>query len=323
MSGKELPFDPCPFLNHPHQQTVFSTVVSWLKEPISVSRIIPLRDGDKVVIEVSTPDNWKPTDPTVFCVHGLCGSHQSPYQVRLVNRLVPMGIRVIRFNMRCCGSGRGMSRNIYHGGRCDDLFEALKIIKAETPNSDITLIGFSLGGNIVLKLLGDLGSLGSRFLKQVIAVSPPVDLANSADLLHTAANGMYEKYFCKIIRKEIHFIHKKFKELPPVRLPKSLTLRDFDEIYTVPRFGFPSVDEYYHRCSAKHTIEHISVPCKILLSEDDPIVSSKSLDGHHLPSHIGLFKTKKGGHMGYLGNPSHPRGFYWLDSVLEDWIFEK
>jgi predicted alpha/beta-fold hydrolase len=319
---KELPFEPCPFLSKPHQQTVFSSFNSWIPEPKSVQQILHLPDGDKIMMEVSIPEGWKETDPTVLCIHGLCGSHQSPYLLRLTNHLNPMNVKVVRFNMRGCGSGRGLARGIYHSGRCEDLFEAVKVLKAEAPRSAITLIGFSLGANITLKLMGELGSMSSYFVEKAIAISPPVDLFCSAAMLHEAAGGMYERYFYKKIRRDVLEVHRKHQELPKVHLPKEMSLLKFDETYTVPRFGFPSIHEYYRRCSAQHVIGEIDAPCKILFSGDDPIVSPYSLDHVALPSHVELYKTKYGGHMGYLGNPTNPRGFYWLDSVLLEWIFE-
>ena len=112
MAGRELPFDPCPFLSHPHPQTYLSSFRYWIPKPLSDGTIILLPDGDKVVIESTTPQNWKKTDPTVLCVHGLCGSHLSSYLLRLVNRLTPLGIKTVRFNMRGCGSGKGLAKQI-------------------------------------------------------------------------------------------------------------------------------------------------------------------------------------------------------------------
>jgi uncharacterized protein len=323
MANRELPFDPCPLFSHAHPQTYFSSFKFWIPEPPSTGKIISLDDGDKVVIETTTPPNWKDTDPTVLCVHGLCGSHLSSYLLRLVNRMNPLGIKTVRFNMRGCGSGKGLSRQIYHSGRTEDLFEAIKVVKADYPLSPIILIGFSLGGNIVLKLMGELASMGSTFVERVFAVSPPVDLLASALLTENTANGIYGRYFTKRLREDIYELHKTFKELPPVNLPKNLSLYEFDKLYTVPRLGFPNIEDYYTRCSAIHFVGDIEVPCKILLSRDDPIVCHDSLDSQVLPSNVEIYKTQKGGHMGFLANPTNPRGFYWMDSVLEEWILGK
>lgn len=317
--SKELSFEPF-FFKDPHYQTVVSSMFSIPFEPPSVQKIVPLSDGDAISLEITTPKNWKSTDLTVVMVHGLCGSHRSPYLVRLVKRLEPLGIRSVRYNMRCCGSGKGLAKNIYHSGRSEDLFECLRILKKESPDSPIILIGFSLGGNIVLKLVGELNTIGSQFLKGVIAVSPPADLYSSVQMLGDPSNAIYERYFYKLLRAEVYYLHKKFKDKPRVVLPKNLKLYEFDQIYTAPICGFKDVMDYYNKCSASHVIEDIDIPCRILLSKDDPIILSTSLDHYHLPSNVELYKTKHGGHMGYLSDPRGDKGFYWLDSLVESWI---
>lgn len=322
MGSQELPFDPFPIFSHPHVQAWISTSKWWISKPLSKQNFIDLEDGDKLVLESSTPKDWKETDPTVLCVHGLCGSHESSYLMRMVHRLNPQGIKVVRFNMRGCGSGRGHAKQIYHCGRSDDLFEAVKFLKREFPDSPIVLIGFSLGGNIVLKMMGELGSFGGKFIERVFAICPSVDMRSSSVLVEEVAQGIYSRYFYKQLRDEIEYLHKTFKDLPPVDLPDNLTLYELDQLYTVPRVGFESVEDYYDKCSSMNYVEYVSIPCKILFAEDDPIVSHSALDHHDLPENIQIYKTKKGGHMGYLGNPNSPRGFFWLDSLLEEWILE-
>ncbi len=320
--SQELPFDPLPFIDDPHKQTIISSFFNFLFEPDSDQKLIPLPDGDKISLEITTPRDWKPTDLTVFLVHGLCGSHKSPNLVRMAKRLEPLSIRTVRFNMRGCGSGKGLARKIYHSGRSEDVFECLKVIKKEHPQSPIVLIGFSLGGNIVLKLAGELGSLGHHFLHGVIAVSPPVELHSSIQMLGNSTNAIYEKYFYRLLRAGVHYLHKKFKDLPPINLPRNLKIYEFDQLYTAPTCGFSSAVDYYNKCSAAHVVSDIALPTKILLSEDDPIISSDSLDKYPLPQNISVFKTKKGGHMGYLGRTAGKKGFYWLDSLLVDWIVQ-
>lgn len=321
--SEEIPFEPFPFLNDPHQQTFFNSFFNFFFEPPSDQKVVLLPDGDRLSLEVTTPRDWKPENLTVVLVHGLCGSHKSPNLVRMARRLEPMGVRSVRFNMRGCGSGRGMARKIYHSGRSEDIFEVLKTLKKETPESPIVLIGFSLGGNVVLKLAGELGSLGKHFLEKVIAVSPPVDLYSSIQMLGDPLNVIYERYFYRLLRSDVHYRHKKFRDLPPIRLPRSLKLYEFDQIYTAPACGFKDAHDYYSKCSSAPLVGNIEIECKILLAQDDPIVSSSALDGYTIPSNVMIFKTKKGGHMGYLGNPRGEKGVHWLDSLLIDWIMGK
>jgi hypothetical protein len=318
--SQEIPFEPFSFFTDPHHQTIISSMFNFLSEPVSIRKTVLLPDGDQLAYEVTTPPGWKETDGTVLLVHGLCGSHRSPNLIRMVNRLEPKGIRCVRYNMRGCGSGRGLSQKLYHSGRSEDVFSVLKALKTEHPDSPITLIGFSLGGNLVLKLAGELHTLADQYLEKVIAVSPPVDLHSSVQMLGQPENGIYERYFYKLLRADVHDRQRLFKGLPRIRLPRNLKLYEFDQLYTAPAAGFSDVIDYYDKCSSSAVVENIAIPCRILLSEDDPIISPHSLDSFNLPPNIEVFKTKKGGHMGYLASPTDEKGFYWLDSLLVDWV---
>ena len=141
--AKEIPFDPFPLLQGPHHQAIANSFFNFFFDPSSDQTQVLLPDGDRISLEVTTPREWKPTDLTVFLVHGLCGSHKSANLVRMARRLEPLGIRTVRFNMRGCGSGRGLAKHIYHSGRSEYVFESIKAIKKQTPESPIVLIGFS------------------------------------------------------------------------------------------------------------------------------------------------------------------------------------
>jgi uncharacterized protein len=318
--NNELPFEPFFLLSGPHHQTILSSFIYYFSDPLSEKRIIDLSDGDKLSVEISTPKGWKSNALTVVLVHGLCGSHRSPYLVRMVKRLEPLGIRVVRVNLRGCGSGKGLAKHMYHSGRSEDVFEVIKQLKVETPDSSFILIGFSLGGNLVLKMGGELGSLGKKFLAGLIAISPPVDLFSSITRLEEEDNEIYGKYFIRFMCADVRYRHRKFKDLPRIKLPRNLTIYEFDQIYTAPQYGFRNAHDYYNKCSAAPLVGDIAVPCKILFAEDDPIVVSTTLDGFELPSNVEIFKTKRGGHLGYLGNPTDKNGIYWLDALLEEWI---
>ena len=320
--SEELNFDPIPFIDGPHHQTIIGSVFNLNLEPKSVRKLIQLSDGDKLALEVTTPNSWKESDLTVVMVHGLCGSHQSPYLVRMVKRLEPLGIRVIRLNMRGAGSGKGLARKQYHCGRSDDVFEAMKVLKKECPNSPFVLVGFSLGGNISLKLAGELGALADRFLKGLIAICPPVDLLSSVRLFGKKENEKYENYFYRLMRDEIYYRQKVFKDIPRIRLPKKMKLYEFDQLYVAPHAGFSDVLDYYTKCSAVNVAEEIVIPTKVLFAIDDPIVAANGLDHCNLHPNVRVYKTQKGGHMGFLSSPLRESGLYWLDGVLQDWILE-
>ena len=269
-------------------------------------------------MEITTPEGWKESDPTVVMVHGLCGDHFSPYMVRLANRLSDVGIRSIRINLRGCGTARGHSRKMYAPDSSDDIWKALEEIKRDTPYSPLTLAGFSLGGNIVLKMAGERGAAAEILLEQVIAVNPPIDLYSSVALL--SAEKIYDNHFMKYLREDLDFRHSYYDDLPPIELPRKMTTMEFDEFYLAPQAGYDSVTEYFRASSCGPHIPHIEVPCKILISKDDPIVDYTLFEPVPFPEKVELVMTEKGGHLGYLALPSKESGVRWMDDLFMKWV---
>lgn len=312
-------FRPFPLLPGAHGQTIFGSLFSFERTPQAKTELVELPDGDKIASEVSTPLNWTPFDQTVVMLHGLCGSHESPYLLRMTRKLNKVGIRAIRMNMRGCGTGRGHAKELYHSGRSDDVYQVLKHLKEKDPHSEITLIGFSLGGNVVLKLAGELNVHGFSLIKQVIAVCPPTNLHKSVLRLDTKVNQFYRKYFLKALRAGCIDRHKRYPDLPPLELPEDITFYEFDELYIAKEGGFKSAVDYYTKCSSGQMIPYIMIPTKILFAEDDPIVDTKDVLDTDLPEAVKIYKTERGGHMGFLGSLFHEGGFHWMDHVLMKW----
>lgn len=318
---ENLNFKPFPFLSNPHCQTVLGTWFAFDKVPVSEKQFIDLPDGDQLVLEVTTPPNWKLSDKTVMLVHGLCGSQDSGYQVRLARKFYEKGIRAVRYNMRGCGSGKGYARELYHSGRSDDVLEALKFLKKEAPDSDITLMGFSLGGNIVLKLAGELNTNASRYLHEVIAICPPIHLQKSVMRLDHSVHQLYRRYFLKHLYADMMSRHALFPDIPMPELPNPLSsFFDFDQCYVAPQSGFKSAVDYYTKSSSCQFIPHITIPCRILFAKDDPIVYTADVDDVYIPTNVRLFATDHGGHMGFIGWPQKKQGLHWMDHQLIAWV---
>lgn len=303
-------------------QTIVAAQLRFPRPPPSTSRLVEVSGGDRVVVEVSTPEAWRHEDPTVVLVHGLCGCARSPYVARLARKLHRLGIRTARMNLRGCGPGRGLAREPYHSGRSNDLLRVLEDLQGEGPRSPLTLVGFSLGGNMTLKLAGELGEAAHRLLRQVIAVCPPVDLQASSRRLSRPENRLYENVFVRLLRQDAHYREGLIAGRPPLALPRRLTLREFDDVYTAPRCGFDSVLDYYTRASSAPLLERIQTPCRILVAGDDPLVDASVLRDLRLPGHVQVLWTERGGHLGFLGMPGSPGGFHWMDSVLMAWVVD-
>ncbi|MCH9611616.1 MAG: hypothetical protein S4CHLAM102_00860 [Chlamydiia bacterium] len=310
-----------PLIKSAYGQTVLSSLIDFDSGIRSKTHYLDLTDGDVLAYEESTPDAWRPDMPIVVMVHGLCGSHRSHYMKRISRKFFNKNVKAIRLNLRGCGSGKGLARNIYHSGCSPDIAFALRTIKKQYPDAPLYLIGFSLGANLVLKLAGELGEKAKDLLHGVISVSPPVDLLSSARLFAQPSNHFYERYFLKLLIEDITFIHNKFEDLPKYDLPANININDFDELYVAPRANFPSALDYYRVCSSKRVIRDIKIPAKILFAQDDPIILHTSLDGIALPKNVQVYKTKYGGHIGYMGINVF-KEFRWLDHRVTGWFDE-
>lgn len=315
-----LAFHPFPLLAGRHLQTIIASQINFVVEPPSVTRCVRLPDDDQIALHVSTPETWEPHNPTVVLLHGLCGCHQSPYMVRMARKLWRRGIRAVRMNMRGCGSGQGLARQPYHSGRSDDVLAVLKYLHQAAPQSPMTAIGFSLGGNLVLKLAGELQTATATYLSQVIAVCPPANLSTCARLLSHPSNRLYERRFVRLLIANVAARQAHFPDLTPVSLPDRLSLYAFDNLYIAPRCGFRDADDYYARCSAAPLVPQITIPCCILFAADDPVIDTTVFDNADLPPNVQVLQTTQGGHLGFLGIPGRPGGYRWLDAQLLAWI---
>lgn len=311
-------FQPFPIFRGKHLQTIIANIFPFYSDFVSQQRFFHLRDGEKLSLEISIPQKWKESALTVVMLHGVCGSHASPYLVRMTGKLYQQDVRVVRVNLKGCGSGRGYAKKVYHPDCSYDLWEVIQDIKKETPDSPLVVIGFSFGGNVALKMAGEMESEAEKVVDKVIAVNPPVDLYATAKLL--SRNRIYEEYFMHYFRSEVAFLHDKF-HTKPAKIPWGMRVIGFDQFYLAPMAGYRSAKEYYHAMSSGRVLPMVKVPCFILFSRDDPIVDAKVLDEVRLPSHIKVVATERGGHLGFLGKLGSEGGFHWMDSLLLKWIF--
>lgn len=307
-------FDPLPGFSSPHLQTFMACFAPCGSPPPSVSQIIHLDDGDALWCEISTPPNWTDTQKTIVMIHGLGGCHQANYMIRASRKFYQKGYRAVRLNMRCCGSGNNLAKLPYHGGLSSDVLQVIRQLKKETPSSPIVLIGFSLGGNIALKLAGELGENDENLLDMTIAVCPPVDLAETAKIMARPTNQVYNRYY-------MYYLEKLTKQWTNGR-PFS-NVYEFDEIVTVPIWGFKNPHEYYQNSSSRYKLSHIKHACHILFAEDDPFINHKVCLDSKRSDMTNIWLSKYGGHMGFFGWADKEHGYFWLDRLLLDWISSK
>jgi predicted alpha/beta-fold hydrolase len=324
------PFVPRRFLSNGHLQTIVGSFLPRtysLPEPKSQLIEVETTTSARGASFVLCHCHWQPAEVrserlTMVIVHGLEGSSSSPYVLGNSARAWKAGCNVVRMNMRSCGAGEHLSPSIYHAGRSEDV----AIVMAELARTHLirsfALVGYSMGGNLVLKLAGELSSQPPPYLKAVVGVSPLLDLVASSVALHQPQNRIYESRFLAGLLK--HFRHK--VELYPGLysadgLNKIRTMRQFDEQVVARYGGFTGADDYYHRVASSNWVQDITVPTLILHALDDPFIRmTPETRGKLLAnSRVRLVETRHGGHCAFL-SPEHGDAGFWAERTLLDFL---
>lgn len=308
---EHLIFKPLPGLSSPHAQTILASFSRPGTTPPSSPLLIPLSDGDAMFCQVSLPKSWLETQKTVVMIHGLGGSCESNYMIRVARKLYESGYKVVRVNLRGCGPGKTLARLPYHGGSSGDVFSVIQNLKEQTPLSPLILLGFSLGGNIAMKLSGELGRDGLSWLQSTIAVCSPIDLKESIILLSHPTNRLYHRHYLKQLVTQAE---------PWTKGMRIGSLYEFDDLITAPTWGFATVDEYYTQSSCQHYIQNIKNPCNLLFTADDPFVNYQQILDLPLPPDMRVFLCQNGGHMGFLGWVGSEHRYFWMDQLLLKWV---
>lgn len=315
------PFRPLPFLRSSHLQTVLGAFWNPARRNLPARlAFVPLPDGDDLAIHLTTPRSWQPGLPVAVLLHGLGGCHQSGYMVRVSNRLAARGLRTVAVDLRGAGAGAGRASRLYHAGCSADIRPVLDFCQTQAPGSPLVLLGFSMGGNIALKLAGEMQEADVPALKAVAAVAPPIDLVRCSDLLQKFP--FYDRFLVRHLLAQVRRHHELRPHLPPTRFPRRLSVRGFDDLYTAPRSGFRGVLDYYQRASALPLISRIRIPALLLTARDDPFICVTPFE--ELPPHplLQIHIAPHGGHLGFLGWDGSG-GVRWGERFVEEWVCQR
>jgi predicted alpha/beta-fold hydrolase len=286
----------------------------------SAEHVVALPDGDHLSVHDSVPAGWAPGDPQVLLVHGLGGCARSSYVVRSAARLVARGYRAVRMNLRGAGSGFGLARQTYHGGRSADLRAVASWMSRRGPGSPLALVGFSLGGNLALKLAAEASDEPLPGLDAVLAANPPIDLAASCRYIQRPAARVYDRNFVRLLRRMVLRHHAAFPELGEPDLSRVRSVLEFDEHYTAPRHGFDGADDYHRRSSAAPLLPRIDVSGLVVHAADDPFIPAEAFRRAVVPSHLSLELWGSGGHLGFVSRTPCGPDRRWLDARLTNWL---
>ena len=316
------PFRPHRLLPGGDLQTIASV---WLPgaryEYCAQRRQVMLADGDRIVLHDDVPSAWQRGGAVALLVHGLAGCHLSSYMQRIAARLVERQVRVFRMDLRGCGAGVGLALLPYHAGRSDDIEAAARAVASLCPGSPVFLAGFSLGGNMALKLASELGEEGRELLAAVLAVNPPVDLARCGQELSRWRNRPYDRFFARALWRQVCERNRRLPRAPmPALERRPRSVREFDQWITAPLGGFSSADEYYAVSSAGPRLSAVRVPTMIISSSNDPLAPASVYESFELSPAIGLKIVQGGGHMGYVGRRGVDPDRRWLEWRVLDWV---
>jgi hypothetical protein len=299
-------FQPRSGLTNGHLQTIVANYFPrprFLLQAVAETVEVDPADGSRVLCHC----HWQP-DPgprlTLLLVHGLEGSSDSRYVQAITARAWAIGCNVIRMNMRNCGGSDALTPTLYHSGLSADVGVVMRHYKEQFGLERVALVGYSMGGNLVLKLAGEWGS--AHPLVAVAAVCPAIDLAPGADALHEPANRAYEWNFLRGLMKRYARKARLFPQIyvPAREIGKVRSIREFDNKILARYWGFRDADDYYYRAAAARVVDRIAVPSMILHAQDDPFIRLLPETRAKIVAnpHIAFVETAHGGHCAYLSN---------------------
>ena len=260
--------------------------------------------------------HWQPerrSRPTVLLLHGLEGSSDAHYIRGMADKAWARGFNVVRLNQRNCGGTEHLSRGLYHSGLTADPLAVIDELRTIDGLPSFGVAGYSLGGNLAVKLAAELGTGGRPEVRAVAAVSPVLELEACVRAIERRENRIYEWNFCRNLQARMRRKARAFPEAFDLEgLWAIWSIRAFDERYTAPHHGFDGASDYYHRASAMRIVDRVARPALVLSAADDPFVPATIFDAAPLREnpHVTTVVTPAGGHCGFVEAPDGDDGYY-------------
>jgi uncharacterized protein len=312
------------WLPGPHAQTIAGRLLRRRRPPAFVRERLDTPDGDFIDLDFPpAPDGWRTDGALVLLLHGLEGSARRGYAINVYRALEAHGVRAVGLNFRSCSGEPNRTARFYHSGDTEDIRHVVGALRDRFPAARLGVIGFSLGGNALLKYLGEERGAARDRVHAAVAVSVPYDLAAGADALDATPMGrFYTGVFLKSLvakadAKAALLVDR--CDLERVRAARSF--RDFDDAATAPIHGFAGADDYYDRSSAKRYLTHVRVPSLLLHAADDPFLPAAAFPHAEVAAnpYLTALMTPRGGHVGFIaGPPWRPR--FWAEETAAAWL---
>lgn len=308
------PFRPARGLTGAHRQTIVSNIARS-RSGISFQRTyVDTPDGDQLALDFPDVEGeaWgdlEASAPIILLLHGLEGSARRGYACESYRQLLRQGLRPVGLNFRSCGGEMNNSWRMYNAGESGDVATVLAYLAERFPGVPLGLLGFSLGGNILLKLLGEGRELPSS-LRAGVAISPPFDMNLGIHNLTQGIGKLYGNRFLTTLRQKVR--HKRpllEGRIDVAAALKAQTLYEFDDKATAPLYGYAGAEDYYTQCSSKNFLPHITLPTLLLRALDDPFMAARGVPEALIRQNRVLSAgiTAQGGHVGFAEG-----GWPWL-----------
>ena len=317
-------FVPRRWLSNGHAMTVFAWArvrqFPGLLEP--EARLIRI-DAESQVLAHCYWQAHRAARPTLLALHGLEGSSEAHYMRGLADKAWRRGWNAVLLNQRNCGGTEPLARGLYHSGLTSDPRDVMRALAAAHGLTSFGVVGYSLGGNLTMKIAGELGEGTDPPVRAVAAISPTIDLDCCVRAIERRVNLAYEWNFVRHLKARM----RRMAGIWPGRfdlgpLDRIRTIREFDEAFTAPHHGFQGATDYYHRASAMRVVDRIRVPALVITADDDPFVPASQFREPAVRDNprVRVRIERHGGHCGFVGAASPGRDGYWAEELAIEFL---
>ncbi len=306
-------FNPFYLLKNKHIQTILPYFLGFFYNPIYKKIRINVAENESLVCDTIINQQAK----MVILVHGLEGSSNSHYIKRMASKLEKNNFDVCAINLRGCGGHPNHSFEAYHSGKTDDLHKIILYFSKTYNYQSISLVGYSLGGNLVLKYIGENRLNIPNKIKKCIAISAPIHLLSAAQKIDCRENIFYKKRFLKSLINKVLIKKSAYPNFDYSYSKNIQSIIAFDHWYTAPAFGFKDSWDYYTQNSALQYFENITIPTLLIAAKDDPFLDKPCFYESN-NKNIKSIYTNLGGHVGFLSNKI--KSFFWLDTQILNFL---
>jgi len=319
-------FKPALGLKNRHLQTMYASLFRRLLIKKFEIETFKLSDGDFLECYWHKIKNHQKTTPIVILFHGLAGSYKSPYIQGTMQELKTAGFSSVLMHFRGCSGKQNLQPRSYHSGDTQDANEFIQSLTQRHPQAKIFAVGFSLGANMLLKLLGKKAFTCK--LSAAVSVSAPMLLNLCSSYMNKGFAKFYQKLLLKDLKNDLDkkyntFAMQELLHYKQADIKKLKTFWEFDDVYTAPVHGFSSAQDYYTKSSSKQFLKFITIPTLIIHAKDDPFMPESILPTKdEISKNVSLEISEHGGHVGFVaGSFFHPH--YWLEKRIKNYFLEK